>query len=156
MFPPLPALFPILKEHQITTIGCMCATRHNCFRFSKNIKSQRCRVVGEKPTHCFRFSKNIKSQRGGCAVEARRDCFRFSKNIKSQHKSQLGLLQATVSDSQRTSNHNLLPAALYTLLLFPILKEHQITTVSSRHMVLVKLFPILKEHQITTLPSQSW
>jgi len=58
--------------------------------------------------------------------------------------------QATVPDSQRASNHNYASATDSSEPLFPILKEHQITTERLRGMRLDLLFPILKEHQITT------
>ena len=104
-------LFPISKEHQITTA-----------------------VASETPLfHCFPFQKSIKSQL--VALDAP--------------------LAATVSHFKRASNHNRTPCRETPKRLFPISKEHQITTNRSRALCCAILFPISKEHQITTRPTAS-
>ena len=143
------ALFPILKEHQITTSPTTTNRRPYCFRFSKNIKSQRStrmatpnRTVSDSqrtsnhnltPQRCriVQLFPILKEHQITTIIAWPRvllNCFRFSKNIKSQRHSVEGFLGCTVSDSQRTSNHNSNPQIFALRRLFPILKEHQITT----------------------------
>ena len=57
----------------------------------------------------------------------------------------------TVSHFKRASNHNGIAFAFGDNVLFPISKEHQITTRSCNRRGESTLFPISKEHQITTL-----
>ena len=82
--PPRQGLYPILKEHQITTVSAALVSVAYCIPFSKSIKSQRA------------LERTIRG----------RHCIPFSKSIKSQPAAVTSPLQATVSHSQRASNHN--------------------------------------------------
>jgi len=84
VFPPVAILFPILKEHQITTDKEQTMPSYNCSRFSKSIKSQRSVCGGASLRYCSRFSKSIKSQLHCRSMVSPCNCSRFSKSIKSQ------------------------------------------------------------------------
>ena len=56
----------------------------------------------------------------------------------------------SVSHSQRASNHNCWVSKPNCQRVYPILKEHQITTTRRSSAGRLEVYPILKEHQITT------
>ena len=151
----------------------MLHTRENCIPFSKSIKSQRVKYRRCLGSHCIPFSKSIKSQHrrrrhrrertvshsqrasnhntGGFLAKTVRTVSHSQRASNHNVAGCFTSATATVSHSQRASNHNLPLLTAWRGRLYPILKEHQITTVSGATPLGELLYPILKEHQITTL-----
>ena len=99
-----------------------------CFSFQFYIKPQQsCRTLTMEIC-CFSFQFYIKPQRSSCGKCPRSRCFSFQFYIKPQPTDTSFLVNAVVSHSNSTSNHNEI-YAIYpanTLFLIPIL--HQTTT----------------------------
>jgi len=144
------ALFPILKEHQITTGGQMQLTCDLLFPILKEHQITTHLRLYRPATELFPILKEHQITTRPRSISVAYHCSRFSKSIKSQQGLFALLHLGTVPDSQRASNHNSCRRGAGQKRLFPILKEHQITTLTGTIPAFRELFPILKEHQITT------
>ena len=102
------------------------------------------RRVRRRRQHCFPFQKSIKSQLSDRAGFWLGHCFPFQKSIKSQPGAAHLALRLTVSHFKRASNHNTSVGALLLALLFPISKEHQITTANADLSRAYDCFPFQK------------
>ena len=148
-------LFPISKEHQITTGWGIYLIDMYCFPFQKSIKSQQELLRHTGLTTVSHFKRASNHNPCAASVAARSTVSHFKRASNHNTPRSPSSSPSTVSHFKRASNHNDFLDLLGERVTVSHFKRASNHNRSARVRVNDALFPISKEHQITTICAPS-